>query len=85
MDTKLTLCFDSAVISRSKRFAEKNNISLSRLIEFLLSKTTSGRYTSLDELPVSDWVNLVSDGEVEYKTKQRSGKDLKREYFASRK
>ncbi|MEP7253328.1 MAG: DUF6364 family protein, partial [Ginsengibacter sp.] len=37
MDNKVTLSFDESVISRAKKYAEKNNISLSRLIEFLLN------------------------------------------------
>ncbi len=54
MDTKLTLSFDAGVAERAKAFAEANNISLSRFIEFMLSKVTDTRYRSLDELPVSD-------------------------------
>jgi antitoxin component of RelBE/YafQ-DinJ toxin-antitoxin module len=41
MDSKITLSFDESVISKAKKYAEKNNISLSRLIEFLLKKITS--------------------------------------------
>ena len=41
MDTKITLSFDASVIEKAKLFAEQNNISLSRLTEFLLSKVTS--------------------------------------------
>ena len=38
MDSKVTLSFDAGVIAKAKAFAEANNISLSRLTEFLLSK-----------------------------------------------
>lgn len=34
MDTKVTLSFDSDAINVAKKFAAKNNISLSRLTEF---------------------------------------------------
>jgi len=85
MDAKITLSFDEAVILKAKRFAENNNISLSRLTEFLLSKVTSASYKSLDELPVSDWISMISEGEVEYVRKPRSRKSLKSEYYGSKK
>lgn len=85
MDAKITLSFDESVIKKAKRYAEKNNISLSRLTEFLLQKITSNNYASLEDLPISDWVNTVAEGEVEYKTKARKNKELKAEYFKSKK
>jgi antitoxin component of RelBE/YafQ-DinJ toxin-antitoxin module len=85
MDAKITLSFDQAVINRAKRYAEDNNISLSRLIELLLRKVTKENYYSLEDLPISDWVHIVAEGPIEYKTKKRSSKSLKEEYFKSRK
>jgi len=85
MDAKITLSFDESVILKAKRFAETNNISLSRLTEFLLYKVTNSNYKSLDELPVSDWVTMVSEGEVEYVRKPRTRKSLKNEYYGSKK
>ena len=86
MDAKVTLSFDEGVVNKAKRYAEKNNISLSRLVEFLLQKkTTSGNYSSLEELPISDWVNQVAEGEAIYQTKKKSRKALKAEYFSSKK
>ena len=85
MDAKITLSFDESVIIKAKRYADENNISLSRLTEFLLRKVTSGNYQSLEDLPISDWVNMVAEGEVEYQTKPRKNKDLKDEYFKSKK
>ncbi|MEI9958644.1 MAG: DUF6364 family protein [Ferruginibacter sp.] len=82
---KITLSFDETVIKKAKRYAENNNISLSRLTEFLLSKVTSNTYQSLEDLPISDWVSMVSEGEVEYQTKAKKNKDLKAEYFKSKK
>ncbi|MEP6594793.1 MAG: DUF6364 family protein, partial [Ginsengibacter sp.] len=41
MDNKITLSFDANIISKAKKYAESKNISLSRLIEFLLKKITS--------------------------------------------
>lgn len=85
MDVKVTLSFDEAVVNKAKRYAEKNNISLSRLVEFLLQKTTSGDYSTLEELPISEWVSMVSEGEAIYHTKKKSRKAAKAEYFSSKK
>ena len=85
MDAKITLSFDERVINKAKRYAEDNNISLSRLTEFLLNKVTSKSYQSLEDLPISDWVHMVGEGEVVYHTKPRKSKDLKNEYFKSKK
>ena len=46
-------------------------MSLSRLTEFLCSKLTSNHYQSLENLPISDWVSMVSEGEAVYETKAR--------------
>jgi hypothetical protein len=46
MDAKITLSFNKAVIDKAKQFADNNNMSLSRLTEFLLSRITSGHYQS---------------------------------------
>ncbi len=86
MDNKITLSFDESVIARAKKYAENNNISLSRLIEFLLKKVTSNNYTSLEDFPISDWVQQVAEGKAVYETKaKRSRKAAKEEYFKSRK
>jgi hypothetical protein len=85
MDTKITLSFNKDIIDRAKDFADQNNISLSRLTEFLFAQMTSKNYKSLDELPISDWVDLVSEGEVEYKRKPSSRKAMKDEFFDAKK
>lgn len=85
MDAKVTLSFNKEVIGKAKQFAEQNNISLSRLTEFLLRQITTGEYKSLDELPVADWVNQVAEGKAEYHTKVRKRKDMKAEYLSSKK
>ncbi|MBE7175066.1 MAG: hypothetical protein INR69_01600 [Mucilaginibacter polytrichastri] len=84
MDSKITLSFDQDVIERAKKYAAENNISLSRLIEFLLNKATSDPYRSLEDFPIADWVMEVAEGTAEYQTKRnrRSGKS---EFFDSRK
>ncbi len=85
MDAKITLSFNKSVIEKAKEYADKNNVSLSRLTEFLLRKVTSNSYQSLEDLPISDWVSIVAEGEVEYQTKTKKNKDLKAEYFKSKK
>jgi Family of unknown function (DUF6364) len=85
MDAKITLSFDEEIIARAKKFADANNISLSRLTEFLYSKMTQVRYKQLEDLPVADWVSMVSEGQVEYQTRARSRQSLKKEYFKTKK
>jgi len=85
MDVKLTLSFDAAVIDRAKKFAEEQGISLSRLIEIMLRKATSKDYSSIEALPIADWVMEVAEGNAEYTTKKRGRKSMKDEYFSSKK
>lgn len=85
MDAKITLSFDETVIARAKKYADANNISLSRLMEFMLDKLTSKNYKSLEDIPVAEWVSLVAEGQAEYKTRKRSRKDLKNEFYRSKK
>ena len=77
MDSKITLSFNADVIENAKQYAAENSISLSRLTEMLLSKVTSKNYASLEDYPISDWVNIVSEGGVEYITASKSKKKLK--------
>tara|TARA_R110001592_G_scaffold269627_2_gene535963 strand:+ start:870 stop:1118 length:249 start_codon:yes stop_codon:yes gene_type:complete len=79
MDAKVTLSFDQEVIKSAKAFAEKNNISLSRLTEFLYRQITSNEYKSIENLPIADWVSAVAEGEAEYHTKPR--KISKSDYY----
>jgi len=85
MDAKLTLSLDAAVIEKAKVFAAEQGISLSRFIEILLRKATNKDYDTIEDLPVSSWVSQVSEGDVEYKTKKTSRKEMKDEFFKSKK
>ncbi len=85
MDAKITLSFNEAVIKQAKQYAEANNISLSRMIEFLLQKITSSNYTSLEDFPISEWVQQIAEGEAVYQTKHKSRKSLKEEFYKSKK
>ncbi len=84
MDTKLTLSFDAAVAAKAKAVAEANDISLSRLVEFMLSKATDKRYGTLDELPVSDRASQVAEGEATCVRKYAAQRNVKKDHLASR-
>lgn len=85
MDAKLTLSLDHDVINKAKQFAEKNNMSLSRLTEFLYSRLSDKPYSNLEDLPISDWVMMAAEGQAAYKTKPKTSKKLRSEYFDSKK
>ena len=82
MDAKITLSFNADVIDKAKQYAERNNMSLSRMTEYLFQKLTKNNYASLEDLPLADWVNTLAEGPAEYK---RSTKKDKEDYYNSRK
>lgn len=84
MDTKVTLSFNQEVINQAKKYAADHDISLSRLIEFLLKKVTSSDHRSIEDYPISDWVNQIAEGKAEYQTKANR-KSSKKQFFESRK
>lgn len=84
MDTKVTLSFNEDVIAQAKKYAADHDISLSRLIEFLLKKVTSSDHRSIEEYPIADWVNQIAEGKAEYHTKANR-KSSKKQFFESRK
>lgn len=86
MDAKITLSFNETVIKKAKRYAEDNNISLSRLTEFLLTKVTTNSNQSLEDLPISNWVSIVAEGDIEYKiNRKKVVPKLSAQYFKSKK
>jgi len=84
MDTKVTLSFNQEVVNQAKKYAADHDISLSRLIEFLLKKVTSTDHMSIEEYPIADWVNQIAEGKAEYHTKA-TRKSSKIQFFESRK
>ena len=84
MDAKLTLSFNQDIINKAKAFADKNNISLSRLIEHLLSKVVDKPYQSLEDFPIFRWVSMVANGRAIYQTKSYR-RQQKEEFFNSKK
>jgi antitoxin component of RelBE/YafQ-DinJ toxin-antitoxin module len=86
MDVKVTLSFDAEVIDRAKALADDLNISLSRLTEILYRKAVEhGKPVSIEDIPVSAWVSAVAEDSATYLTKKKSSKQLKNEFFESRK
>lgn len=85
MDAKITLSFNAEVIANAKKFADQHNISLSRLTEFIYSQLVQKNYQTIDELPIADWINLVAEGEAEYKPQKSNRKAQRNEYFKTRK
>jgi hypothetical protein len=85
MDAKITLSFDEHIIKRAKAYADKQNISLSRLTEMILDRITSQNYQSLEDLPLADWVNEISEGKAQYSTRSKKRSALKKEFFEKRK
>ncbi len=60
MDAKLTLSLDTNIVTQAKTYAKNNNISLSRLIEYMLGKIVDKNNIALDALPVMDWVSELA-------------------------
>lgn len=85
MDSKLTLRLDSTVIEQAKAYAEANNMSLSRLVGLLLRKCTNTGFYHLENLPISDWVGIVAEGNASYSNTKKNRKALKEEFFKSKK
>lgn len=86
MDAKLTLSFNQEVVEKAKKYAAAHNISLSRLIEHLLTQVTEMPAKSIEDFPIADWVSMVAEGEVTYKkTPKQSRKASKDEFFANKK
>jgi len=87
MDAKVTLSFDREVIERAKILCDDLGISLSRFTEVLYQKAIEfGRPASIEELPISAWVNAVAEGSTTYisPNRKRSRSDIKKEFFQSR-
>lgn len=85
MDAKVTLSFNKEVIERAKLYAESQNMSLSRMLELILDKITSRQYSSIEDFPISDWVNLLAEGKPEYITTPKSRSRLKAQYHSRKK
>lgn len=85
MDAKITLGFRADIISQAKIYGDKHGISLSRLIENLLSRLVRSDARHFDQFPISDWVMMAAEGNIEYQSKIKSNKNLRREFHEGRK
>ena len=85
MDAKITLSFDREVIEKAKEYAKSQNISLSRFMEFLLRRITSGSYKTLEDIQISDWVMQLSEGRTEYQIRRRTRKSMRNEFLNKQK
>ena len=85
MDAKITLSFDKEVIEKARKYAESQNISLSRLTEFLLRRITSGSYKTLEDIEVSNWVMQLAEGRTEYHIRRRTRRSMRNEFLNKQK
>ncbi|MDY6970446.1 MAG: DUF6364 family protein [Spirochaetota bacterium] len=51
MKTKLTLTMDNNIIEAAKQYAKKNNISLSKLVEFYFKSLSSVSENQIESIP----------------------------------
>jgi len=85
MQAKITLSFDKQIIEKAKVYAESQNISLSRLTEYLLRQVIQQQQHKVEDYPIADWVSQVAEGQVEYVTKPKSGRALKKDFYEGKK
>lgn len=80
MDAKVTLSFNKEVIEKAKKYAQAHNMSLSRMLELILTNITNNQYASLEDFPISDWVHTIAEGPEVYLTKPKTQSKLKTEF-----
>ena len=85
MDAKVTLSFNKGIIEKAKLYAEAQNMSLSRMLELILDKITTKQYASIEDFPISDWVNILAEGKSEYVTPAKSRSKIKTQYHSRKK
>jgi len=65
MDTKLTLKLDQRVIAKAKKYAQRKHISLSKLIERMLTRITDSKNVNTDITPlVESLSSLLSEQDI---------------------
>jgi hypothetical protein len=67
MDTKLTLSLDASVISKAKRYAKSQNMSLSKLIEMYLKLLTKEEVEDMKISPIVEELTGVISLEEDYR------------------
>ena len=66
MNAKLTLKLDHNLIARAKRYAEKRNTSLSKMIESYLDSVTRSGSSGIEITPLVNSLSGVIDLPVDY-------------------
>lgn len=84
MDAKITLSFRADVIQKAKVYAEKQGLSLSRIIENQLSRLIRDDAYHFDQFPISDWVYMAAEGDPEYHSTNKSSRRLRKDYQEGR-
>jgi uncharacterized protein DUF6364 len=81
MDSKLTLKLDKEVIDKAKLYAERREVSLSRVVESYFRGLTRGEETPVRELTglVAELAGLLAGKEVDT-SKEGYGEYLTRKY-----
>lgn len=72
MTKKLTLTLDNKIIENAKKYAKKNHISLSKLVEFYFKAITNASVSIVDKIPP---ITSELSGIAELKT-DKSDKEL---------
>jgi predicted transcriptional regulator len=64
MSTKLTLNIDEKVVARAKKYAERNKVSVSKIVENYLDKVSADQINKTTQIsPVIEWL-ASSDNKV---------------------
>ena len=80
MNTKLTLRLDEAVIQRTKKYALRNNVSVSRLVESYLDSITKKRTGTFEITPLVQSISGVAKAGREYDYKEDYRKHISEKY-----
>ncbi len=70
---------------RLRNWLIKGGININVLTEILLRKAAASEYKTIEELPVADWMLQLSEGQEEAESDLKSSRELKEEYYESRK
>jgi predicted DNA-binding protein len=85
MQSKVTLSFNKQIIEEAKVYAESQNMSLSRLTEYLLRRVMQEHLHKVEDYPIADWVAEIAEGRAEYITKPKSRRATKKDFFEGKK
>lgn len=84
MNSKITLRFNTEVINSIKVFAASNNISVSKLTEYLFENIATKKYKTLDDLPISKWVSALVEPDITYQKQTKKPTIKYAEYYEAK-